>query len=459
MSNTSMTPRRLAAIQSRNLRSEILKLAWPAVTEQMLHMAVGMLDTIMVGRLGPAALASVGLGAQITMTFTSVFSAVATGTTALVARHVGAKEPDKASQVARQSMVLGFVLAAVVTVLTFCGAEFFLNLLFHRTDPAVRHDAASYICIISLAMITNFLLIITNGVLRGAGDTRTPMFITGLVNIVNVIGNYLLIFGIGPFPMMGIRGAALSTAISQGVGGITAITVVALGKGPIKISWRDSFRPHRETISRILRIGVPAAFELWVMRFGQILYTIIVSSLGTVAYAAHQVAQNAESLSFMPGFGFALAATTLVGQSLGARDPELAERSNIEAMKLAMGTMACLGVVLFLGADQLVRVFTDDAETIALGAQVLRIEALAQPALAAVMALNGGLRGAGDTVSVMTISAIGLCGTRVVLAYLLAIHFELGLVGAWIAMAVDLFIRAGLLWWRFKQGHWKYLHV
>ncbi|HHV43259.1 MAG TPA: MATE family efflux transporter [Firmicutes bacterium] len=458
MSNPSVVSAE-ASMPASSLRRSILRLAWPAITEQMLHMTVGMADTIMVGRLGPAALAAVGLANQITMTLVGVVSAVSTGTTALVARHIGAQEPDRANHVARQSLVMAFLLAVVVSIIAFSGADFFMDVLFHRTEEVVRHDAAVYIRVLAVAMIANFLLIISNGVLRGAGDTKTPMYITACVNLLNIIGNAVLIFGLGPFPKLGILGAAISTAFAQTVGGVIVIVILFSGKRVIRMSWRDSFRPEQATINRVLRIGVPAAFEHAVMRIGQILYTIIVSSLGTVAYAAHQVALNAESLSFMPGFGFALAATTLVGQALGAEDQELAERSNKEAMKMAMAVMTVLGVVLFVWATPLVRFFVNDEQTIIIGAEVLRIVAFCQPALAMVMVLNGGLRGAGDTVAIMVIAGIGFCVVRTGFAYLLAIQMNMGLVGAWIAMGIDLILRAGMLWGRFKQGRWKYLRV
>jgi putative MATE family efflux protein len=186
---------------------------------------------------------------------------------------------------------------------------------------------------------------------------------------------------------------------------------------------------------------------------------MIVSSLGTVAYAAHQVALNAESLSFMPGAGFATASTTLVGQNLGAQRPEEAEASGLGARNLGILVMSVMGVIFLIMPEPLVRIFSSDPEVIAQAAVCLRLVAISQPALATWMILAGGLRGAGDTRAILKIVIAGFVAVRVGLAYLLAIRLGLGLIGAWIAMVVDLFVRGFLIQLRFNRGQWKTLKV
>lgn len=195
------------------------------------------------------------------------------------------------------------------------------------------------------------------------------------------------------------------------------------------------------------------------MRIGQLFYTMIIASLGTVAYAAHQVALNAESISFNPGFGFALAATTLVGQYLGADKPELAEQFGYRASKMAVVFMSIMGVVFFLFAEQIVYLFTPDQEVIALASVCLRIVAVSQPALAAQMVFAGGLRGAGDTRGILWITLTGFMVVRVGLTLILSLWLDLGLIGAWIAMGVDLYYRSILMWSRFRRGSWKTLKI
>ncbi|HHY09854.1 MAG TPA: MATE family efflux transporter, partial [Firmicutes bacterium] len=314
------------AAQRDELRKRVVGLAWPAIVENLLHTMVGIVDTAMVGRLGAASLAAVGLGNQIFNIGLTVFAALATGSTALVARHIGAREPKQAGEVARQSLILGVFVSGTVMLLLLFTAKDLLGFLFRRTEAAVLELGASYVRIVALVVIFNYFLIVINAILRGAGDTKTPMRITALVNVINIIGNTIFIYGVGPIPALGVAGAALGTAVAQACGGVLAF-IVLLRNEALGISLADSFWPDSAIIRRIANIGIPAGVEQGIMRVGQLFYTMVVSSLGTVAYAAHQVALNAESLSFMPGAGFATASTTLVGQNLGALRPADAEES------------------------------------------------------------------------------------------------------------------------------------
>lgn len=440
------------------LRKKVLFLAWPAIVENLLHTMVGIVDTAMVGRLGSSSLAAVGLANQIFNISLTVFAALATGSTAIVARHIGADEREKASEVARQSLTLGvFVSGAVMTILLVT-ARGFLGLLFGSSEALVLDLGASYIRIIASVLILNYFLIVINAILRGAGDTKTPMRITALVNIINIVGNFIFIYGIGPIPAFGVAGAAIGTAIAQGCGGILAITVLLRSK-ILDVRITDSYKPNGAIIRRITNIGVPAGVEQGIMRVGQLIYTIVVSSLGTVSYAAHQVALNAESLSFMPGLGFAVAATTLVGQNLGAKNPEEAEKSAKIARNLGMIVMSLMGVIFFVIPEPIVKIFSNDPQVIALSVVCLRLVAIAQPSLAVWMILSGGLRGAGDTKSIMKIVLVGFLFVRVGLAWLLAIHLGYGLIGAWVAMVVDLLLRSILIQRRFSAGVWKMVRV
>ena len=439
-------------------RRNTLHLAWPAIVENLLHTMVGIVDTAMVGRLGAASLAAAGLGNQISMLGLTVFSALATGSTALVARHIGANESPKASDVARQSLVLGLLVSGTVMITFLLTARGLLGVLFSRSEMDVLNMASTYVRIVTLAMVLNYFLIVINAILRGAGDTKTPMRITALVNVINIIGNTIFIYGIGPIPALGVAGAAIGTAIAQVSGGVLALRV--LFRHPVlRVRMTDSFKPDRTIIRRIANIGVPAGAEQGMMRVAQLVYTMIVSSLGTVSYAAHQVALNAESLSFMPGAGFATAATTMVGQNLGADCPDEAEKSGRVARNLGILVMSIMGVIFIIVPQPIVRIFSSDPEVIQLATVCLRLVAISQPALAIWMILAGGLRGAGDTRAILKIVIAGLVVVRVGLAYLLAIRLGFGLVGAWVAMVIDLFVRGFLIQRRFNRGEWKALKV
>ena len=331
-------------------------------------------------------------------------------------------------------------------------------MLYARSEELVLDLSSSYVRIVSLAMILNYFLIVINAILRGAGDTKTPLRITALVNLINVLGNTVFIYGLGPIPALGVAGAAIGTALAHVSGGFLALRV--LGRHDLLgVRLTDSFRADRAIIRRIANIGVPAGVEQGMMRLAQLVYTMIVSSLGTVSYAAHQVALNAESLSFMPGAGFATASTTLVGQNLGAKRPDDAEQSGRTARNLGIFVMTVMGVIFAVMPEPIVRIFSKDPEVIELASMCLRLVAIAQPALATWMILAGGLRGAGDTRAIMKIVIISLVFVRIGLAYLLAICLDLGLIGAWVAMVLDLFVRGVLIQRRFSQGNWKMVKV
>lgn len=444
------------------IRSQVRSLAWPAVVEMLLQMSVGIADIAMVGQLGKEAIAAVELSNRLISLILAVFTATGVGATAIVARHIGANEPDKANEAAKQSLIMCGILALPVSIGCFVFAPELIKLMLalgESPDPAVVSGGSAYLKIASYAMILAVWLLTSSAVLRGAGDTRTPMLITGAANVFNIVFNYLLIFGVGPFPAMGVAGAALSSALSRALGGLVILWVLFAGKSFLKLSLKESFVPRWDIIRRIADVGIPAAVEQGVMRGGQLLYGVIVAGLGTTAIAAHAVTLTAESLSFMPGFGFALAATTLVGQNLGAKRPDRAELSGSEAGFTAMKIMSVMGVIFFVFPDTIVGLFSRDPDVIDLAKICLRIVALSQPALAWVMVLAGSLRGAGDTRYAMYITGIGIWGVRLTLAYLFAITLGYGLVGAWVAMIIDLFVRAALLLMRYRRGKWQQIRV
>lgn len=460
MTSVMTTPSYGAAMPeptNRELRHDVLKLAWPVIVENTLMTLVGMADMIMVGSLGPAAIASIGLSNSPIFFATAAFAAISVGATALVARHIGAQEPEAANLVARQSLLLAVVFSIVFTAVAILVAPKIM--VWMGAAPEVEEFGTSYIRISTSTFAFSIISMIMNGVLRGAGDTKTPMRVNIVANLVNVVFNYLLIFGHFGFPQWGVNGAAAATAFSRLVGGLLVLRVLFLGKSVIHITLHDRFAFDWVVIRRMMNIGIPAMIEQLIMRGGQLLYTRIVAGLGTLAYAAHTIAMNVESLSFMPGFGFSIAATTLIGQSLGAKRPNVAERSGYESVKVGMLFMGAVGLLLFFFPGVFVGVYTDDPEVVKMAITVLRIVAISQPAMAAAFIFAGGLRGAGDTRWVMIISCVSVWGVRLGLAYLLSLRLGWGLVGAWIAMTVELFVRGTAFWLRYRTGHWKKLKV
>lgn len=442
----------------QKLRRNVWRLAMPAVVEQLLVMSVGIIDTAMVGRLGPTAIASVDLSNRIIQFALAIFAAIQIGTTAIVARHIGAGEQKDAAVAAKQSLLLVGLLGLILSVLAYIFAPNLIGfmMLFNEfPDPLVIDLAATYMRIVLFSMPFNLITMTVNAILRGAGDTKTPMFVTGLNNFINIIGNAFLIFGLGPFPRLEVAGAAISTACAQIFGMLLVVYLVYSGRSSINLRSYGRYRFESPMLRRILRVGLPAAVEQFLMRGGQLVFSMIIAGIGTTAIAAHAIALNAESLSFMPGWGFSVAVTTLVGQYLGSCEPELAERACYEGGKLSALVMTTMGVIFFLFPSVLIRFFTSDQTVIELASKCLRLVAISQPFLAWLQCFSGALRGAGDTRWVMIGTAVSLWPIRVGLSYYLVIVMGAGLIGAWVGMVVDLIVRCSLMAYRFRTGKWK----
>jgi putative MATE family efflux protein len=434
------------------LRKKITDLAVPALIEMTLMTLVSMVDMIQVGRLGPWAITSVGLSNQPMFIAMSVFMSLNVGATALVARSVGAKKIDDAFAGARQALVIASLFGLVLGALGITYAGPILRILGAEAD--VIGPGTAYLRIVSAGLIFQGATVSLNASLRGAGDTRTPMSVNLIANLVNVVGNYRLINGAFGFPRLEVAGAAYATTFSRLVALVLVVSKVFGHRGAIKMSITDSFRPDLPILRRIFKVGIPAALEQLVMRSGQMVFARIVASFGTLTYAAHQVALNIEGFSFTTPQAFQTAATTLVGQSLGAKRPKRAIRVGAEAQKIAIGIGLFMGTILFLFGKYVAVLYTDDPSVISLSAGVLKIIAFAQPFMATNFVLAGALRGAGDTKWTMYITMAGVWGVRVVTAYFLCLHTDLHLYGAWIAMALDMTTRAILVTLRFRAGHW-----
>ncbi|MCL7454100.1 MAG: MATE family efflux transporter [Anaerolineae bacterium] len=453
--------RRLAGLvqvrpAQQEIRRDVLRLALPAMGEQLLSMMVGIVDTFLVGHLGASPLAAVGLANQWIFMAMTLFGAIATGSTALIARFIGARDPQRADQVLRQSMLLAAGIGVVATFLGLLFAPSAVVLLGAEGD--VVKLSTDYLRIVSSIFFFSTLMFVGNASMRGAGDTRTPLYIMLVVNVINVSVAWTAINGPFGLPRMGVVGSALGAATGRLVGGLLALSVLLRGQAGIRLRL-DSLRPDWDMIRRILHVGLPTGMEQVLMRTGQMVFARILAEMGMVTYAAQQVAINALSISFMPGFGFALAATTLVGQGLGAEDPEGAERRGYVAYRMGAGLMTVIGLAIVMFPAQVMGFFTNEPEVIALGTMPLRVVGLVQPMLAASMIFTGALRGAGDTRFPMLVTGGSIWFVRLPAAYLLTLTLGWGLVGAWSAMALDFSLRGIINFFRFRSGRWKTIKV
>jgi MATE family multidrug resistance protein len=433
----------------------VLRLAIPSAGETMLHMLVMLVITYLVGHLGPASLAAVGLSWQISLTVMILFTAVGTGATALIARMVGAQDWVGANRVVRQAFLVAFGAGLAATLLFVCFAEPLLVLMGAEGD--VLTQGVDFLRAVSSVFIVSAIMFIGHACMRGAGDMRTPLLITIVVNLLNVGVAWVLVNGVGPFPALGVFGAGVGSSIGRAAGGLLVFVILLRGRAGLRLQWGEGF--DWSLIRRMARIGLPAAVDQVAHRLGMLVFVRTIAALGTVSFAAHQIALNAESTSFMPGWGFAIAATTLVGQGLGARDARRSERDAMLAFYIALAFMSVMGVAFIIFAPQIIEIFTEDADVIAAGSTPLRVIGLVQPLLAAMMVFSGALRGAGDTITPMLVNAGSVWLIRVPGCLLVTLWLGWGLTGVWAVMGLDLAVRGTVMFVQFRRGRWKKLIV
>ena len=458
MSTYASAARRGLELNYERLNHNIAELALPSVAENLLVSMVYFSDAFLIGWLrDPHALAAVGLSGTFLQILQAIFQAMAVSATAMVAQYWGADDEERATRVAAQAILLSF-LTAVVAGALFWGLAPALLGLMGASDETARQGAL-YMRLVLLTSFAGYPLSVLGGIMRGAGDTRTPMRITAVMNVWNVIAAAALIFGPGPLPALGIAGAGLATASARLLGGLLAFLVLCQGRTLLQVRPRQLLHYDGSIVRTMVRLSLPTAGEAAVRQGGSLLFMRIVASLGDVALAAHQIAVNIESLSFMPGTGMSVAGTTLVGQSLGAGKSDLAEKSVGRVVAFAVGIMGLVGVGFALFGPAIASLFGATPEVVAAAGAAIRIGALEQVPLAVMMAMSGCLRGAGDMKSPMVATTAGVVLFRVPIVYLFAIIFGWGLNGVWLGTALDFTGRMIVLYLLFRRGAWKKMRV
>ncbi len=434
----------------------IWSLAWPVIVTMLSESLVGLVDMLFVSRLGAASVAAVGVGAQLLNAVSVTMTAVGTGTLALVARHIGAVRRDEAERVMGQSIIVAVLLAVLVIVPVIVFARPLVAAF--GVEPHVVELGTGFVRLVMLAIPGLSVIFVVASGLRGAGDTRTPLLVGIVVNVLNVAANYVLIFGKLGFPALGVRGSGLATAFAFTVGMGLGLSLLAFGKLRLRLDWGD-LRLHLDTIRRVLRIGSPAAAEQLLMQIGFFLYLLFAARYGTDAVAAYFIGVRILALSFLPGFGFAAAAAALVGQNLGAGLPERAESSGWQSTWMSVAFMSATGVVIFALAEPIARFFVDTPGVVAGTVSFIHMLAASQPFMAMDFTLGGALRGAGDTRFPLLTVLIAFYGCRLGASLVVVSVLHLSLAWLWAALIGDYIARASLKAWRFKRGDWKAIAV
>lgn len=457
----------LAAPGMPHLRGTLLSvlfLAWPAIIEQIMLTLVQYVDTAMVGALGSDATAAVGLTASTTWLFNGLFNAAAVGFSVQVAQHLGGGRNEEAKKVTWQGLRFVVLFGVLMGIIGFV-LSFFLPAML-GADPSIREDASIYFRIIACAMPFTLGSNMFSAIIRCSGDTRTPMVLNLMINVLNVILNTLFIYAPRTVEVFGsqiqvwgfgwgVAGAAFASALSTAIVACLFLVVLFFKKSPVQISLRKRYGFERQCLMTTWKLGLPVALERATMSLAQIVITGLITGVGTVAVAANHLAVTAESISYLPASGVAVAGTTLVGQAIGAGRKDLAQRFARMVSWMGVVIMTFGGAILFFFASQLIQIFSTDPQVIDLGSRVLRIVAFAEPLFGASIVASGCLRGAGDSRGPFLIGLCTMWGVRITMS--LALVGSMGLIGVWLAMAAELCVRGLIFMIRLYRGKW--LHI
>lgn len=440
-----------------SIRKDVIKIAWPVFVELLLSSLFSMVNMMMIGRIADvayatSATAAIGLTTQPLNLAISLVQAINVGGTALISRYFGAKKIDKIGHVLKHVMIVSvccFIIPVCLLVFFFARPL----IIFLGAQPDTVDIAVVYLRLMMVSFLFQGFTMTISAALRGVGETKIPMRNNLIANFLNVLLNGVFIYVLG----LGLTGTGLATILANGVACVLMTRYLISGKSAIVFSFKDPFHFDAYTVKQLARISLPSTMEQLIFRVGAIIFTMIVSGLGTAIYAAHQIGLNLWILSISPGQSFGIAASTLVGQSLGARNRDKAQRYVKTITYMALSVSVVMGGIFYVFADVLARGYSSAPDVINNLLIIMPILSLIQPLLAHTLVTTGALRGSGDTVWPMISTIFGVLIVRTGLAHVLVDDLKLGLIGAWIALFGSQFVTWLIIGIRFKTGKW--IHV
>ncbi|HZZ43345.1 MAG TPA: MATE family efflux transporter, partial [Tepidisphaeraceae bacterium] len=439
----------------------LLALSLPVLAEHLLHMLVGINDTYLANHLpshSADAAAAVGTISSFIWFLGLLCAAVGTGSTAIIARATGAKHRRLSNNVTGQSVSSAVVIGIALALLLFFLAK--PASILTGLSPTAVGFAYSYLRLLAPSVPFMMLMLIANACLRGAGDTLTPAIVMIIVDIVNVIFSWGLTYGYWHLPNLGFNGIAAGTTIAYIAGGVIQLAVLLSGAGRAKL-FPHRLTPHWHTLKRLLRIGLPSGLENLLGWGAQFIVLIIINTLDPTSRmpAAHRNAVVIESASYLVGFAFATAAATMVGQSLGMKDPRRAARSAYAAYAFAGSFMTLMGLFFIFFGKYPSQWMSPDPYIQHLTTKCLFITGFCQSGFAASLIFSGSLRGAGDTLAAMLLNLSSILSIRLLGALIVGYYLRLSLPAIWIVLSAELFTRGLLIYGRFVQGKWRHTEV
>ncbi len=433
-------------LDDKQIKSRILSMILPITVENILQMTAGLVLMAMIGRINPIAVGSIGIAMVIYKIVWAVFKGIATGTSVLVAQSYGGEDFLKLKFISEQAFIISFGLSLIFQQLIYWNAGFILKVF--NPNPELLMNGTLYLKTISWSFPALAMIILVAGVLQGMGNAKTPMISVGILNIINIVLGYIFIFVMD----LGLKGAGYAYNIAYGSAAVFGLIMTFSKRGILtNIGGKFNFKIDIKQSATIMRYGLPTSFESAFWQMSSIFITRAILTYGEIAYAAYLLGLQAESISYMPGTGFGIAATTFTGQALGGKDKDLGKKYLKQLMKITIIVTFFAGSALVFLPNQIMGLLTNDAEVIRIGAMYLIVMGLTQLPQNISGVLNGALRGAGYVKIPMINAGIGLWVIRVPFVLAMAFIFKADIIWIWVGIGLDMCFRLIFAYYNFKK--------
>lgn len=437
--------------KNHNRKLRMFALTWPIFIELLLHMLMGNADTLMLSQYSDNSVAAVGVSNQVLSIVIVLYSFISAGTSILIAQNIGARNNLAAKEISSVSLSINLAFGLVLSLAVVLLGE---SLLKGMNLPAnLMDEARTYLMIVGGFSFFEALIMASSAILRSNGFTRDMMYITIAMNILNVIGNYIFIFGPFGLPVLGVEGVAYSTVFSR-VLGVVATVFILVKRLPGWISIKQLAKWPKKHVKNLLSIGIPSAGEHLSYEGSQVIITYFVAMLGTEALTAKIYVQNITSFIFLFSLSVALGNQIIIGHKVGAREHESAYHRCMKSLKQALLLTFAASAVIAVFSEELLGIFTENTEIIKVASILILLALILEPGRAINLVVISSLKAAGDVQFPVILGILSMWGVSVTLAYLLGIHFGMGLAGIWIAFIIDEWFRGILMIWRWNKRKW-----
>ena len=442
---------RLTNTATISAKRQLFLITWPIFIEVFLQMLMRFSDVFMLSYISDDAVAAIGVVNQVMMFTFVLFNFTAMGSGVVVSQFVGANNPEGIRKTIAHAITVNLTFGLLVSTIVFSFREQFLSLF--SLEAELYAFAMTYMSIVGAFLFAQAVILTISAILQAMGHTKDVMFVVLIMNALNIFGNYVFIFGALGFPELGVQGVAIATSTMRFLAMI-GIFALLVRRMPIKLPFKAFLTFEKEYLKKILQIGVPAAGEQLSYNISQIVITIFVTSLGATALATRIYAQNI--VAFMTIFSISIGKgmQIFIGQLVGANKDDEAYQNMFIGIRFALIVALTIGSIMAIFGEQVFGIFTDDPDVIALGATILILGVILEPGRTSNIIIISSLRASGDARFPVLVGMLVMWGVAIPLSYLLGISLGYGLAGVWIAMIIDEWIRAGIMWWRWRSKRW-----